>query len=1017
MKERFQADIGANIREFQQKLKQVDAQIRKTASGVDVQISANIRNFLAKVAAIDAKKKEIQRGDSEVTITAAIQGFMRGAALVRAQALALGKKRIVIPIRAGFSNYKNVMGQIANFSRNIGEVASVMGRGGLMFLSPAAVPVVASAIGLIGQLGPMIGTILGSTFALATSFGAAGIGAAGFATVAIPALKGVFDKASEITDLEMKIADAKAAGDIEKANEHLAEMNRIFKDMSGPQLEAHSALRDFQETFRKLVKDMEPGVLTAFSGGLTGLTGVFGLARPMIENVVTSVNNLMDSFNRSLETQDVKDFFSFLGDFAGPALETITQAAGNFVMGLFNMMEAFGPLATETQNSFLKMSESFRQWADGLSESEKFQSFVNYVSENMPKIRSIFSDAFQGIINTFAAFAPSSADMMSSLQDMMERFKKWSAALSESQGFQNFIDYIKTNGPVVVSTIGEIVTFIKNLGVALAPAGEKILEMVNSFTSWSNKMMEAHPWFGKIAAGALVLVGGLIALSPVILLAKALFGGLSLSMIKLIAKLTWTATMWTAKWLLMGTKALFHAARMAAAWVIALGPIGWISAIIIGLAILIIANWDKISTWTKTAWTVISALVTAAVDKIMAWIQEKFPAVYTIIQAYMTAVQEVISAVWEYIKGTFSNVLAFLKALVKGDFEGMKTAVSDQMELIKSTISRIWDAVKGYIGTVLSTIFGKVKEIFNQIKEAAVQKTIEMANKVVGKMLLLKNQALAKWIELKTKALITINELKQKATDYFVDLANKIVGKVLLLKNQALAKWAELKVKTLIKINELKQEAADLFEQIKNKIKEKMSNAVQEVGKAVAKMPGKVLEFVDDMVSAGADLVGGVISGIKSKISEGLGVIGGLATSLISRFKKDTDTHSPSRAFANVAKWFAPGIVQGINKTSGQAFRAVTELSSGLSNAFSPQLAMADMRASAQLDTSLNRADMGVVRKSFAAEIEPVEVYQGDTVFNINGREFARATADDMKDEMDRNSYQRNATSRRRGTN
>ncbi|WP_121297677.1 phage tail protein [Planococcus citreus] len=918
MSERFQADIGANIRDFQRKLKQVDAQIRKSASGADVQISANIRNFLAKVAAIDAKKKEIQKGDTEVTITAAIQGFMRGAALVKAQALALGKKRIVIPIRARFDNFRNVMGSIANFQRNFDEITGSMGRGGLMLLSPAMVPVIASTVGLLGQLGPMLGTILGSTFALATSFGAAGIGAAGFAAVAIPALKGVFDKASEITDLEMKIADAKAAGDIEKANEHLAEMNRIFKDMSGPQLEAHSALRDFQETFRKLVKDMEPGVLTAFSGGLTGLTGVFNLARPMIENVVTSVNNLMDSFNRSLEAQDVKDFFSFLGDFAGPALETITQAAGNFVMGLFNMMEAFGPLATETQNSFLKMSESFRQWADGLSESEKFQSFVNYVSENMPKIRSIFSDAIQGIINTFAAFAPSSATMMTGLQDLMERFKNFSSTLSENQGFQNFVDYVKTNGPVVVSTIGSLITFIVNLGIALAPIGAKMLEMVNTFLQWSNSMLQAHPWIGKIAAGAFVLIAGLVAIAPVAILINSVFSGLILMMAKVVAKLAVTAVLWTAKWALMGAQALLHAARMAAAWFIALGPVGWITGIIVGLAILVIANWDKISAWTSKTWSAISNFVVGAVTVLMSLISSRFPALYSIISSYMTMAQSIISAVWSFIKGTFSNTLAFLKALVKGDFSGMRTAIQNQMELAKSTIQRIWDAVKGYLTTLLGVLLAKFGEMFAKIV---------------------------------------------------------------------------------------------------SKIREKMGEAVQEVAKFVGQMPGKVLEFVGDMVSAGADLVGGVISGIKSKISEGLGVIGGLATSLISRFKKDTDTHSPSRAFANVAKWFAPGIVQGINKTSGQAFRAVTELSSGLSNAFSPQLAMADMRASAQLDTSLNRADMGVVRKSFAAEIEPVEVYQGDTVFNINGREFARATADDMKDEMDRNSYQRNATSRRRGTN
>lgn len=916
MKERFQADIGANIREFQQKLKQVDAQIRKTASGVDVQISANIRNFLAKVAAIDAKKKDIQRGDTEVTITAAIQGFMRGAALVKAQALALGKKRIVIPIRARFDNFRNVMGSIANFQRNFEEITGSMGRGGLMLLSPAMVPVIASTVGLIGQLGPMLGTILGSTFALATSFGAAGIGAAGFAAVAIPALKGVFDKASEITDLEMKIADAKAAGDIEKANEHLAEMNRIFKDMSGPQLKAHSALRDFQETFRNLVKDMEPGVLTAFGGGLTGLTGVFDLARPMIENVVTSVNNLMDSFNRSLEAQDVKDFFSFFGDFAGPALETITQAAGNFVMGLFNMMEAFGPLATETQNSFLKMSESFRQWADGLSESEKFQSFVNYVSENMPKIRSIFSDAFQGIINTFAAFAPSSATMMSGLQDLMERFKNFSSTLSENQGFQNFVDYVKTNGPVVVSTIGSLITFIVNLGIALAPVGTYMLGLIRGFLDWSNAMLQTHPWFGKIVAGVFILIGSLMAFAPIAILINSVFSGLISMMAKVVVKLAVTAVLWTAKWALMGAQALLHAARMAAAWFIALGPVGWITGIIIGLAILVIANWDKISAWTAKTWTAISNFVVAAVTVLMSLISSRFPALYSIISSYMTMAQTIISAVWSYIKGTFSNTLAFLKALVKGDFSGMRTAIQNQMELAKSTIQRIWDAVKGYLTTLLGVLLSKFGEMFAKIV---------------------------------------------------------------------------------------------------SKIREKMGEGVKAVTEFVGKMPGEVLSFVGDMLSAGGDLVMGLIDGIKGMGTSAINAITGVVDGVVGKAKSLLKIKSPSRVFREMGQYVSEGLAIGVQRKSRMAVDNVARMANSMSSAFNPQLAMADMRASAQLDTSISRADMGVVRKSFAAEIDPVEVYQGDTVLQIDKREFARWTADDIKKEMDRNEYQRNAS--RRGTN
>jgi murein DD-endopeptidase MepM/ murein hydrolase activator NlpD len=55
-------------------------------------------------------------------------------------------------------------------------------------------------------------------------------------------------------------------------------------------------------------------------------------------------------------------------------------------------------------------------------------------------------------------------------------------------------------------------------------------------------------------------------------------------------------------WLLMSVQSLFHAGRMAAAWFIALGPVGWVIAAVVGLAAIIIANWDKISKWTKDMW-------------------------------------------------------------------------------------------------------------------------------------------------------------------------------------------------------------------------------------------------------------------------------------------------------------------------------------------------------------------------------------------------------------------------------
>ncbi|UVF61141.1 tape measure protein [Arthrobacter phage Aoka] len=55
-------------------------------------------------------------------------------------------------------------------------------------------------------------------------------------------------------------------------------------------------------------------------------------------------------------------------------------------------------------------------------------------------------------------------------------------------------------------------------------------------------------------------------------------------------------------WVLMGLQSMIQAARMAAAWLIAMGPVGWVIAAVIGLVAIVIANWDKIASFTRDLW-------------------------------------------------------------------------------------------------------------------------------------------------------------------------------------------------------------------------------------------------------------------------------------------------------------------------------------------------------------------------------------------------------------------------------
>ncbi len=571
MTEGFTAIIGAKISDFTRKMRQVDKQVRQAAMGATPNISADISAFVAKMRKIKAESKLVLKRD-EKSIGADISNFMRKAAEVAVVARALTKDKVIVPIQARWKNYQNVMGRIASFNRAMGEIMQMTAQGLKISLSPAIVPIIASLVGLLGQLGPMLGTIGGSTFALGTAFATAGIGAAAFGAIATTNLKDVFKESKT----------------------------------------AKTAMDNLKNTWAEITKSTKAQTVDMFTQALGILNGVLVKIAPMFTSVTDAVGRLVDSLGVSVKSESMTAFFDYLNKSAGPMLETIAKAIGNFGAGIASMMVVFGPLAESTSAGFLKMSASFATWAAKLGESVKFQAFVDYVKENMPKIKSIFGDAILGMVNTFAAFGPSSSEMMTGLQDMMARFKEWSSTLSENQGFQNFISYIKTNGPQVVSLIGNIVTFITNLGIALAPVGAFMLEMVNKFLEWSNAMLKNHPIIGKVVAAAVVLGGALLALAPHILGVQALFSGLLLPMATAAARMVATSVTFIARWTLMAAQSLAQATRMAAAWFIALGPIGWVTGAIIALAVLVIANWDKIKSATSKIWTSISTAVKVA---------------------------------------------------------------------------------------------------------------------------------------------------------------------------------------------------------------------------------------------------------------------------------------------------------------------------------------------------------------------------------------------------------------------
>lgn len=904
--ENFQAEISATIRDFQRAMREVDRQIRDTAMGADANIGADVSEFRTSMAAVNATLANLSR-EHDVNIDADTTGFTSGITRVRTAIMAFSRTRIVIPIRTAWSNYQQVMGMMASFHRNMSEIMGMTAGGIKISLSPAIVPILASVVGLLGQLGPMLGTIGGSTFALGTAFATAGIGAAGFGAVAVSNLKDVFSASSDLKDLQEKLDDATTLKERKKI---MKEMSAIQGSMNKEQTKALKSMDKLKDTWSKITDGLETKTIQIFTKALDVFGSVLKTLSPMFSGVTVSVDRLMDTLGRTIKSDSMKAFFDYLNKSAGPMLETISKSFGNFMKGFLSMMVAFGPLAAETSNGFLKMSEGFAKWADGLGESKKFQSFVDYVNENMPKIKSIFGDAISGVINTFAAFAPSSADMMTSLQDMMARFKEWSTTLSENQGFQNFINYVKENGPRVVELIGNITTFIVELGIAFAPMGALMLDLINRFLEWSSAMIESYPWIGKIMAAVVVFGGAMLAAMPhvvgLITVIQALQAPIIASTAKMVANAAvwvakwvwmaaqstlhatkvaaawalatgramvtaiasmiasavtfvarWTligaqamihaakvAAAWTlstgaalvkslalmvatsatfvAKWLWMGVQSLLHAAKMASAWFIALGPVGWVTAAIIGLVVLVIANWEKISTKTKEIWTNISNAVKEAWVKVKEKTAEALIEVVKIIAKMPGKVtefaKEMLTAGGDLIMGLIKGITGMADKALDAITGVVDSVVNKAKSLLKiKSPSRVFLGIGEFVVSGLAGGITSTQQMAMNAIKKVTSNVIAQANKV------LVNGTKQTNAEIQTLEKNSANEIKKIESNKARDITT--------IHKNAKAQKRKLTVMELARIEKLEESSADKIAKINKKLAADSIKLQEESGK------------------------------------------------------------------------------------------------------------------------------------------------------------------------------------------
>jgi phage-related minor tail protein len=175
-----------------------------------------------------------------------------------------------------------------------------------------------------------------------------------------------------------------------------------------------------------------------------------------------------------------------------------------------------------------------------------------------------------------------------------------------------------------------------------------------------------------------------------------------------------------ASWVLLGAQSLINAAKMAAAWVLAMGPVGWIIAAVVALVALIVANWETVKEWTVKAWESVWTFI----KQIGQWIWDYFlkwtlPGLIithwdTIVNAVRAAVRWVLDAVaW------LGELPGRVGAWFRGVYDGAVGRLSDLTGWLRGLPGSVLGAIGNFGSLLLNAGRDLLSGLWSGIQNAA----------------------------------------------------------------------------------------------------------------------------------------------------------------------------------------------------------------------------------------------------------------------------------------------------------
>lgn len=457
--------------------------------------------------------------------------------------------------------------------------------------------------------------------------------------------------------------------------------------------EYKKALDGVKSAWTDIIKQNQSAIFTTLANGLNTVKTAMQSLQPFFSGISRGMEEASQSVLKWAQNSGVASrFFNMMNTTGVSVFNKLLSAAGGFGDGLVNVFTQLAPLFQWSADWLDRLGQSFSNWANSAAGENSITRFIEYTKTNLPIIGNIFKNVFVGISNLMSAFSGSSTGIFQSLEQMTAKFREWSEQVGQSQGFKDFVSYIQTNGPLIMQLIGNIARGLVAFATAMAPIASAVLRVAVAITGWIANLFEAHPATAQLVGVIITLVGAFRFLIAPILAVMDFLGPLAARLVALVTKFGWAKT---------GTLVLSKAMTslkgpiklVTAIFQLLFGKIGLIRNAITGLV---------------TVFGILGGPITIVIGVIAALI-----AIFVLLWNKNEGFRNFIINAWNAIKTFMVNVWNVLKAVASVVWNAILKAITTAVTNVYNFIMIVWNQIVAYLQGLWNGIIAIATTVWN----------------------------------------------------------------------------------------------------------------------------------------------------------------------------------------------------------------------------------------------------------------------------------------------------------------